>query len=243
MRKFYVYEWYIVDTGEVFYVGKGTGKRYKEYKRRNKMFLDFYKTHECKARFVHIDLNEDEAFYLEHLTIMYYLQNTKFRLTNQNTGGNGGQTSIYKTQAQIEASEKRKGISVNIGENNGMYGKNWTEGKTPKEIKEIGDKISNSLKGHKPTEEQRKHQSESAKKRGMHSLEKYYEEKKRPVMIIENESGRIVAEYDTIQDAKGNPYIKGHLGYKAIGKKPHSKNDKYTIMFKSYKIEEKIYFI
>lgn len=26
---FYVYEWYIVDTGEIIYVGKGKGNRYK----------------------------------------------------------------------------------------------------------------------------------------------------------------------------------------------------------------------
>ena len=40
MRKFYVYEWYIVDTNEVIYVGKGTGNRYKQTN-RNKMFNDF----------------------------------------------------------------------------------------------------------------------------------------------------------------------------------------------------------
>ena len=27
--KFYVYEWYNINTKEVFYVGKGSGKRYK----------------------------------------------------------------------------------------------------------------------------------------------------------------------------------------------------------------------
>lgn len=29
-KKFYVYEWYNIDTNEVFYVGKGCGNRYKE---------------------------------------------------------------------------------------------------------------------------------------------------------------------------------------------------------------------
>lgn len=28
-RRFYVYEWYIVESNKVFYVGKGTGDRYK----------------------------------------------------------------------------------------------------------------------------------------------------------------------------------------------------------------------
>ena len=30
---FYVYEWYIEETKEIFYVGKGRGKRYKEIHR------------------------------------------------------------------------------------------------------------------------------------------------------------------------------------------------------------------
>lgn len=29
MNQFYVYEWFIVETEEVFYIGKGKGKRYK----------------------------------------------------------------------------------------------------------------------------------------------------------------------------------------------------------------------
>lgn len=27
-NNFYVYEWYNIDTQEIFYVGKGSGKRY-----------------------------------------------------------------------------------------------------------------------------------------------------------------------------------------------------------------------
>ena len=30
MNEYYVYEWFIVDTNEVFYVGKGKGNRYKD---------------------------------------------------------------------------------------------------------------------------------------------------------------------------------------------------------------------
>ena len=37
-KRFYVYEWYNVDSGEVFYVGKGTGYRYKRTENRNKYF-------------------------------------------------------------------------------------------------------------------------------------------------------------------------------------------------------------
>lgn len=29
MNEFYVYEWYVIETNEVFYVGKGKNKRFK----------------------------------------------------------------------------------------------------------------------------------------------------------------------------------------------------------------------
>lgn len=49
---FYVYEWYIVDTNEVFYVGKGKKDRYKNLHSRNKFFLDMLRTHNCDVRIV-----------------------------------------------------------------------------------------------------------------------------------------------------------------------------------------------
>lgn len=240
-RKFYIYEWYIVDTGEVFYVGKGTGGRYKEHRRRNKMFLDFYRTHTCDVRLIYIDLYEDEAFYLEHLTIMYYIQNTNFRLTNQNTGGSGGQRQLYRTQAQIDASERRRGISVNAGCNNGMYGRNWTGFKTDEEIKEIGNKISSSLKGHVVSDSTRKKQSMVAKKRYSEGRTNFPDHS-RAVMIVDKQTLKIVAEYSSIAEAKGNKYVKGHLCYKCLGKINNEK-DKYMIMYKSYKITERELFV
>ena len=39
---FYVYEWFVKETGEVFYVGKGIKNRYK-VKKHNKFFNDFIK--------------------------------------------------------------------------------------------------------------------------------------------------------------------------------------------------------
>lgn len=39
---FYVYEWYNIDTNEIFYVGKGCGERYKQATKRNKLFQENY---------------------------------------------------------------------------------------------------------------------------------------------------------------------------------------------------------
>ena len=37
-KKYYVYKWFIESTGEVFYIGKGSGNRYKDIYKRNQIF-------------------------------------------------------------------------------------------------------------------------------------------------------------------------------------------------------------
>lgn len=49
---FYVYEWFIIDTNEIFYVGKGCKDRYKDTRSRNKMFNEFYKRFNCNTRII-----------------------------------------------------------------------------------------------------------------------------------------------------------------------------------------------
>lgn len=100
-NKYYVYEWFIVPTGEVFYVGKGCGGRYKTLSSRNKFFLDMYNTHDCDVRIIEDQLYEDDAYELEHSTVRWYREHTNYRLTNQTDGGDG--TRGYKP------SEEQKG--------------------------------------------------------------------------------------------------------------------------------------
>ena len=87
---FYVYEWYIVETNEVIYVGKGKGKRCSTLNGRNKFFIDMVSTHNCDFRIIANDLNESDAFALEIETIRHYRDNfPQYRLTNQTDGGEG----------------------------------------------------------------------------------------------------------------------------------------------------------
>lgn len=86
---YYIYEWYIVPTNEVFYVGKGKGKRYKTTSKRNKFFTDMYNTHECAVRIIQDNLTEKDAFELEKYWIKHYRENTNYRLTNITDGGDG----------------------------------------------------------------------------------------------------------------------------------------------------------
>lgn len=40
---FYVYEWYVINTNEIFYVGKGHKKRAGQKTKRNKIFTNYIK--------------------------------------------------------------------------------------------------------------------------------------------------------------------------------------------------------
>lgn len=79
---FYVYEWFIEDTGEIFYVGKGRGDRYKEYHERAYEAEKIREMYDTDVRFVGKKLNEDEAIYLESKEMTRILNETDYILTN-----------------------------------------------------------------------------------------------------------------------------------------------------------------
>lgn len=80
---FYVYEWFVKETGEIFYVGKGCGNRYKEYHEREYEAEKIRELFETDCRFVGKNLSEDEALNLETSEIMRILNETNDRLTNR----------------------------------------------------------------------------------------------------------------------------------------------------------------
>lgn len=82
-RDFYVYEWFIKDTGEIFYVGKGRGDRYKEYHDRAYEAEKIRKIYDTDVRFVATDLTEDQALELESREMTRILNETTDRLTNR----------------------------------------------------------------------------------------------------------------------------------------------------------------
>lgn|GEM_PF-288230 len=80
--RFYVYEWIIKDTGEIFYVGKGTGNRYKEF---HEYAYDAEKIRamcETKAIIIKDNLTADEADKLKDNEIIRISKETKNVLTN-----------------------------------------------------------------------------------------------------------------------------------------------------------------
>lgn len=71
-ENFYVYEWYNIDTKEVFYVGKGSGNRYKNIRQRNNYFLNYYNKHNCDVRKIYENMTEEDAFSVEIMLIDAY---------------------------------------------------------------------------------------------------------------------------------------------------------------------------
>lgn len=69
---FYVYEWFNINTGEVFYVGKGRKNRYKSLSGRNKYFLNYNHKYNCDVRKIKKNLTEEQAFNFEIETIKKY---------------------------------------------------------------------------------------------------------------------------------------------------------------------------
>lgn len=68
---FYVYEWFIVATGEVIYIGKGTKNRYKT-KKKNKFLNRLLEDNKCDVRIVSYYETEEEAFEAERQRIVSY---------------------------------------------------------------------------------------------------------------------------------------------------------------------------
>lgn len=111
---FYVYEWYIIDTNEIIYVGKGCKNRYK-VRKHNRMFNDFISRFNCTSRIVKYFDSEKDAFAYEFERV------NELRAKNQcvcniYNGGFGGETKSW-------TSEKRKYYS----EHNGMKSKKQRE--------------------------------------------------------------------------------------------------------------------
>lgn len=86
---FYVYEWYVLETDEIFYVGKGCGNRYLNTSKRNKLFRFYFENFDCKSRIVKEFDTEDKAFVYEHERILE-LKSLGQAKCNLDYGGKGG---------------------------------------------------------------------------------------------------------------------------------------------------------
>ena len=101
---YYVYEWFILTTGEIIYVGKGTGLRYK-VKKHNKLFNEMIKRYPCYSRVIKTFDTEQEAFEYEYDYINQLKQSGQC-VCNIRAGGNGGSTEWWTDEARQKYSER-----------------------------------------------------------------------------------------------------------------------------------------
>lgn len=97
--QFYVYEWYNTKTNEVFYVGKGCRDRYKQIRKRNKFFLEYYQNNKVDVRIVKYFDDEKEAFEYEQKLTEDYRKKGECAC-NLIDGGYGGYSSIWNDSAR-----------------------------------------------------------------------------------------------------------------------------------------------
>lgn len=158
-KKYYVYEWFNVLTGEVFYVGKGIRNRYCQLSGRNQFFMDYFNTHKCESRIVYENLTEQEAYKKEIELIKYYREKSNFRLTNVSDGGEG---NPFKSGALNPRYGKGNELK---GESNPFYGRKHSN-RTRKILSEkasLKTGNSNSFYNRKHSENTKKLIGEKAK--------------------------------------------------------------------------------
>ena len=133
---FYVYEWFVVDTLEVFYVGKGTGDRRFRTDKRNQYFQRMINKHKCAVKVVKSYLTEEEAFQ-EEIKRIDEMKAIGWAVCNFTDGGEGISGLIHTEESRKRISENRSGQLV--GEKNHNFGKPLSE--------ETKRKLSQLLKG------------------------------------------------------------------------------------------------
>lgn len=81
--------WYIIDSGYVFYIGKGHADRYKKISKRNKRFNYYIDNYKCDCAIIKDNLSEEDAFNLEIEYIKYY-KSLNMADANYHIGGKSG---------------------------------------------------------------------------------------------------------------------------------------------------------
>ncbi len=99
---FYVYEWFVVETGEIIYVGKGSGNRYKA-KKKNKLLNRIIEKENCSVRIIAYYENELEAFEAERKRIVF-LKGKNQAICNKAVYSTGGVANIWTEERRKEKS-------------------------------------------------------------------------------------------------------------------------------------------
>jgi hypothetical protein len=121
-KKFYIYCWYYEDTGQIFYIGKGQGDRYKSKKGRSSLFKEISEINEVDSKILIDNLKEEMALEIEKKVIkslisfrypLINIQTEEFKVNIQRKG-----IAIAKQEGKYKG---RKPIDVDNALWNGLY--------------------------------------------------------------------------------------------------------------------------
>ena len=138
-KKYYVYEWFIKETKEIFYVGKGCDNRVTSMKDRNNYFKNIRSKYECDYRILKYFDKEQEAFDFELK-----------RGTELKNIGQAKASFVLGGKQKFISKETRKKISDTLKQNKNS---SWNKGKINCYSEETLNKMRNAKLGYKQTEE------------------------------------------------------------------------------------------
>lgn len=185
-EKYYVYEWFIVETKEVFYVGKGCDNRVTSMKNRNDYFKNIRNKYVCDYRILKRFSNEQDAYDYEKER---GLELKKIGQAKACFVLGGKQKYISK-----ETIEKMKKTQFKKGQKPHNYGKKLSQ-----------DQIENLRRKHlgkKASEETKKKMSDSQKGHDVSqkTIDKLLERVCKSVSLIEIETNKTIKTYNSMAD-------------------------------------------
>ena len=198
MKTYYVYLHTRNDTGEVFYVGKGQGRRAWWKNGRNRHWHFVAEKHGYEVHIWRDELTELQAFEIEKERISFYGRNNLCNYTNGGDGASGAK----RTEAQkLHMSEKMLGRKFSTGtlEKMKIAASQRTEETRQKQAdavrgrkhsKEHKQKISAAGIGRTTTEETKKKISDAhkGKPKSAEAVKKMAQSKSKQVMCLTNDT-------------------------------------------------------
>ena len=107
--KFYTYVHRRADTGEVFYIGKGSGKRFSATQDRSTYWKRIVSKYGVLIEVVAYFFDEEHAFQHERELIAEY-RTKGVRLVNMSDGGEGPSGAVRSTETRQKISEAKTGV-------------------------------------------------------------------------------------------------------------------------------------